>query len=648
MKTVSRALVALGLAAGCASPPPAPEMPRQRGLVAYPPRLAFLCVSPGCDTTLSLQIVASGDRRLAVKRIVLADDTGEFSFTPSQPAPFVLGAGSSFNIDVRYLPTKAPSARAVELRIDYTDASPVESEDRVPPGTLVVPLVRRLVGEPALLARPTLLSFGAVSAGNQKTLPVQLVNDGFGNVAVEIASIDAGHPAFQLAMPAQRTLVPDAGVELKVTFAPSGEVYARTDVVITPTSDEVFPAVVTVEGTSIALARAAIDPAGDVDFGELPRNGRRALEVDLVNQGGGSLEVASIAVNDPSGNVKVALSGGRQSATLAPLARERMEISVEGKVAGVVDATVSIASNDPQNPAFGFKVKGTVTEPQLLLSPASIDFGTVPVGWVVSRPVELKNTGYGPLTIKNISMVSGSSSLFRLKTLPSLPAVLERDQRMAVDVEFRAETQASFGGFLSVESDDFDSSFMEVPLKAVAGSCQAGCPIANGTPSCQKGVCEVGSCNIGWYDTDGQASTGCECKEVGTDPGGFCATGVYLGTLEDNGSQTSHTGIVPLTDDVDIIRFFAEDAFQFLSDDFDVRIRLDSADPNIQMCVYRHNTGAHENDCFFSNEACPSNRTYRRDSSGAGDDSADFIIKVYRNKNAPPTCTAYTVFMSNG
>jgi hypothetical protein len=271
------------------------------------------------------------------------------------------------------------------------------------------------------------------------------------------------------------------------------------------------------------------------------------------------------------------------------------------------------------------------------------------MGWVVNKTIELRNTGYGTLTVKNLSFVAGSSTVFTLVGKPALPLQLKRDQRIAFDVELSAASTSSFGGFVSIESDDPVTPFAEVALTAKVGSCSAGCPIANGSPDCMSGSCKVGTCTSGYYDTDKAAANGCECKEVGTDPGAFCADSIYLGSLKDtDGAQTTHTGIITTAGDIDILRFYGEDATQFFSDDFKVKVRLASTDPGIQMCVYRNNTGSHQPDCFFTNEACPSNGYFEKDGSFGSSDEADFIVKVFRTASSTATCTPYTVFMSNG
>ncbi len=637
--------------ASCApSTPPALEDPRPKGLFATPEQLAFTCVTPGCDTSQKVMIEVVGNRRVAVKRILLegvsADD---FTFTPSEAPPFVVGANSFFEVEVRHLPTGAPQAGSVNLLVTFTDASPDESEDRLPPGELTIPLVRRLVGEPVLTLKPEVLSFGVVQPGTEKTLPLQVANEGFGNVAAELASVDPGHGALQAVLPAEKTILPKTSLEIPVTFAPTAEGYLRSELVVTATSPDLLPSLIEVQGTSLTVPRGAIEPASRIDFGEVEKGKQRSLTVQLVNQGGAELVIAGITVLEPTGNLKVAVPNGGMDLHLGALERLPLPLTLEGITAGEVDGRVRIDSNDPGQPVIELEILGTVTQPELTLTPGLIDFGTAPVGWVLKQPVEVRNTGHGPLTVKSIQMVGGSSSLFTLGQLPPLPLVLQRDQRSAVEVEFRAEAGATFSGWLSVESDDPQSPFSEVELRAKAGSCQEGCPIAHGTPSCSAGRCEVGTCHAGYFDTDGSAATGCECKEVGTDPGSFCGDGHYVGALNDNDNdQASVTGVLPTGNDVDVIRFFAEDGFAVFSENFDVKVRLDSGDPSIRFCVYRYPTGTHESDCYWVNESCPSDRNYRQDGTNVSGDDADFVVKVFRDPNAAPTCASYTVFMSNG
>lgn len=642
------------LAASCGTKPPMMTSGNGigpfRGLRATPRQLAFTCVVPGCDTTLLVKVQSTVNRRVAIKRVVLSKDSPEYVLTPSITLPAVLGAAADFSIDVKYVPQSAPSADDLRVLVTYTDASPdADDPDRIEPNELEIPLIRRLVGEPALDATPKKLSFGLVRQGEMKELPVVARNVGFGNIALAVDRVDAGHPWVSVRLPATSALVPDAGISVPVRFAPTSRGYYKGDVVLGSSTPAVGEVEFEVEGTSVIDGTVAVEPEErPIDFGEVPRRQRRSVTVQIANIGGNPLTVSGVDLrNDALMNLRVRLAGP-VPLTLQPLTRTPVTIELDGTMPGLVDAQLAISSSDPMRSSVEIPIRGTVTEPKLEVSPTTLAWGPQPLGWQVSKPLELRNAGFGTLTIRRVSFVGGSSNLFSFKTVPALPATLATGARASVEVEFRADAMASFNGSVSIESDDPTRQIIEVPLSANGVSCSAGCAVANAMPSCMNGQCAIASCNMGYYNTDGMASNGCECQETGTDPSGFCSMGEYKGVLRDtSGGTAQHTGMVPLADDVDWIRFHAEDATNVFGDDFDVRITLNSADPNIDMCVYRHRTTGHDSACYMEGESCGS-RSYRRDGSLGSEDGADFDIKIFRRANAAPTCTTYTVNMSNG
>ncbi len=645
------ALVALAMTGCAAKPPPvaSPIVPAFRGLLATPRQLAFTCVVPGCDTTLTVKVTSNVNRRIAIKRIVLSKENAEYTITSPEKPPFILGAASDFSIDVRFAAQSAPRSESLDLLVTYTDASAEESPDRVEAGELKVPLVKRLVGEPLLVATPATLNFGVVPVSQHKDLPITVGNGGFGNIALEVDQADSGVKELQVRLPMNVALIPDASVPVPLSFSPDTEAYLRAEVEIASSTPGVEPVYVMVEGTSHNWARVALEPEETaLDFGEIPKGQHQRVTVKLANVGGRTLNISSLSAMDPSNRVTVTFPGGMTTAMLDPLQRLAIDVDVNGSTAGVIDVPLRVLSNDPVRPSLEIPIRATITEPKVLAAPTALSWGTLPVGWVVAKTVEVKNVGYGALTLKRITFTGGTSNLYTLKNLPPVPLKLDRNARVAFDVEFRAQTAATFNGSVSIETDDPVDPFIAVALDATGGSCATGCPIANGTSSCATGSCSVGSCNAGWHDTDLSASNGCECREIGTDPGSFCSTGIDKGTLADNGSTANHTGIVDSVDDEDYLRFFGEDRSQVFGDNYDVNITLSSSDPNISMCVSRYDTASSVNECYVdSNKSCGI-RSFNKGGSYGHEDGAMYYIRVYRDPAAPATCTPYTVYMRNG
>lgn len=657
-------LLALALVSACGTKPPVTMgngVGPFRGLRALPRQLAFTCVVPGCDTILVVKVQSTVNRRVAVKRVVLSKESNtEYTLTPSQPTPFILGAASDFSIDVRYLPVSAPGADDLKVLVTYTDASPDgDDPDRIEPGELEIPLIRRLVGEPALDITPKTVSFGLVPPGQTKTLPVTARNVGFGNIALAVDKADAGNGWVSVTLPAFAALVPDAGAAIDVKFAPTMRGYYRGEVLVGSSTPAVADVTFEVEGTSYVDGVLVVEPEErSIDFGDVPRRQMRTITVQAANLGGGPISLNSVTVADTSNNVRASLPNGVTSVTIPSLGRVPITLTLDAATAGLVDARLQLSSSDATRPQIEVPIRGTVTEPRLEVSPTMLAWGNTPLGWQVVKPLELRNVGFGPLTIRRITFVGGTSNLYSLRNTPALPAVLATGGRASIEVEFRADGTTPMmipPGSLSIESDDVMQQIIEVPLSANAVSCNTGCAVANATPSCMNGQCAIGMCNAGYYNTDGMASNGCECHETGTDPSAFCSMGEYKGNLKDtSGGTAQHVGMVPLANppgadegDVDWIRFHAEDANNVFSDDFDVRITLTTSDPDIEMCVYRHGTGSHDTSCYMSGENCGV-RSYRRDGSLGSNDDADFDIKIRRREGSAGQCTTYTLSMSNG
>ncbi|HCF56451.1 MAG TPA: hypothetical protein DFS52_00440 [Myxococcales bacterium] len=638
------ALFAL-LAVGCSEPvPPTVTEPKPPGLESEPRWLTFKCVKPGCDETLDVTIRQVGARKLAIKRVVLSEpDRTEYSIESELSAPAIVN--EQFKVSVRYRPIGGPVKGDVKLLVTYTDASPEEGEGRIPPGEVSVPLLRRLVGEPVLVASPARLVFGAVSPGESRSLPLTVSNAGSGNSSLVISAVDSDEPTIGAqALPALG-LAPGSSTEVQMGYAPQAAAYSEARLLVRSAGDMVAPVEVLAVGTSLPDPTVAALPAEGLDFGRVEKGTQKRASIEVVNRGGAPLELESVRVVG-NANLAATLPNEATSLTLAPLESVEVMVWLSSETSGDIDAYVELTTNDPSARLFSVPVVGMVTAPHAV-APGSIDFGKVPKGWVLTRPITVQNEGWGELEVKGLTLVLGSSDLFTLRSLPSLPLSLERHQKLGLEVEFRAEAMGPFQATLSVETNDPGGRFLEVPIRATGSTCAEGCPLENAVPSCVGNECSIASCESGWFDTDGEPENGCECSEIGNDPGSSCQEAHYLGEFPDDGTSQTFRGILPWKNDVDTVTFFAKDAFNWGADRYDVRISLASADPSIRLCVYWHETGNHLSECYLENENCPESRSFQRTGTGGGDD-ADYVVKIYREPGAAPTCKPYTLSVSNG
>ena len=208
---------------------------------------------------------------------------------------------------------------------------------------------------------------------------------------------------------------------------------------------------------------------------------------------------------------------------------------------------IIIKSNDSNNPSLEVKLYGIGTDPNLVLNPdKDIDFGIVEVG-KESPEVSLSifNSGKGNLSIDSIGLSIGSSTDFILTNLPQqFPVILKGDGQgtLIFGVKFKPSISSDpkpIKGAIEIKSSDKDNQIKYINLSGIGFACPIGfsdcnndmsdrcetnvntsidhcggcnnrCTVANGTPECVNGKCQIKSCNQFYADCDNLYVTGCE------------------------------------------------------------------------------------------------------------------------------------------
>jgi len=101
--------------------------------------------------------------------------------------------------------------------------------------------------------------------------------------------------------------------------------------------------------------------------------------------------------------------------------------------------------------------------PDIEISPASHDFGSVQWGQTSTALFTISNVGGGDLNISGISL-PGSPAEFSITLAPSLPSILEAGGYIEVEVTFSPNATQLYTGSLVITSDDPDESSIQVSL----------------------------------------------------------------------------------------------------------------------------------------------------------------------------------------
>ncbi len=291
------------------------------------------------------------------------------------------------------------------------------------------------------------------------------------------------------------------------------------------------------------------------------------------NAGGAPL---SVTPSVELGALVLAQAGAPVTAPIEIPALESVTLSVTWTptFGGAFTGRLSVSANDPSRGFTTINVIGFANAPRLSAPVANIDFGTVVQGWTTpARSFTLRNDGQGELTINSITFDQGSASQIRFVEVPTLPIKLSpNDPPISVSVIMDATILGTLGATVLVGSDGVDGPLGtggvgRLEAGGVVVTCEQGCPIQNGTPSCAvDNECRIATCNTRFHNANNNINDGCECNEdpvngspnVFRDVGSQCGdTGVDLGTVSDSGSELIVTGTLHSLTDTDLyfIRF---------------------------------------------------------------------------------------------
>ena len=199
-------------------------------------------------------------------------------------------------------------------------------------------------------------------------------------------------------------------------------------------------------GTSSAATVITISNTGSVDLviGQLDITGTNNTEFSI-----GLLDDCSNATVVPSGNCTV-------------------EVVFSPDTEGVKSASLSMPSDDPVQNPFDVPLSGTgvILTPDISVTPASINFGSVNVGTSSEASiVTVSNTGTGNLLIGTLSLTGTNNTEFSIGLVDDCSdTTLAPLGNCTTEVVFSPDTEGAKSATLSIPSDDPDENPVDVPL----------------------------------------------------------------------------------------------------------------------------------------------------------------------------------------
>ncbi|HEY3171454.1 MAG TPA: choice-of-anchor D domain-containing protein, partial [Thermoanaerobaculia bacterium] len=219
--------------------------------------------------------------------------------------------------------------------------------------------------------------------------------------------------------------------------------------------------------TVVAAPLIAVQTRADFGPVKLGEFGEAALRV--VNHGEKALTIRAIVSSQGDFAVRENLP-----IVVAPDGSRAVSVRFTPAAEGVRAATLAFESDDPARPVVTSSLLGAgLATPQIVVTPASLAFGDIPLGGSSDLTVRVRNGGRGTLTV---FALGSSSSQFAVRS-PTGPLSLPGGAEATVTVTFRPASGGVQSGTLSLASSAPAAALTSVPLSGTGVGSGTGCQI---------------------------------------------------------------------------------------------------------------------------------------------------------------------------
>lgn len=304
-----------------------------------------------------------------------------------------------------------------------------------------------------LTSDPSSLHFEKIVVGKIGTLPVSVTNTG--STSVTILSARASNAAFALSgLVLPVTLEAGQKIAFGVTFSPQQTGKAGGHIVFggdVPNAWLNLP----VNGIGVNDWSVTASPSS-LQFGSVRIGNKATLPLSVINAGGSS---AVISAGQLSG-ADFVVTGVRLPLTLDPGQSYTFNVTFAPHISGV--ASGEILATAPLSPVLNVPLLGNGNDTgQLMVSPASVNFGNVTLGTSAYQTAILSALG----TSVTVSAATSDNPAFAISGL-ALPRTIQPGENAAFTIVFTPQSSGNISGTVSFVSDAPNSP----TLQAVAGN----------------------------------------------------------------------------------------------------------------------------------------------------------------------------------
>ena len=423
-------------------------------LSVAPGGVSFGSVMIGSPVTQNVTLTSTGSAPVTVSS---AGVTGRGFTVSGDNFPVTLNPGEQATLEVQFNPT-ATGAATGQITVNSTSSGN-------PVGGVMLSGTGAEAPNPQLAVGTGAVNFGSVTIGRPATQIVTLTSTGTSAVTVNSAAISgASFTVSGGSFPV--TLDPGQQLTLDVQFNPttSGKATGQLTVNSTSSGNPVSLVSLIGIGTTLPVPKLSVASSSGAVGAVSPAN-RTTQSVTLTSTGTAPVTVNSATVSGAGFTV----SGSAFPATLNPGQQFTLDVQSNPETAGVATGNLTVKSTSADNPTASIPLSApaaTTSGRALTVSPTSVNFSSVTIGWPGTRSVTLTSTGTSSVTVNSATISGAGLSV----SGSSFPVTLSPKQTLTLQVKFNPTLAGTVTGQLTIKSTSSSNPTVYVPITATAAT----------------------------------------------------------------------------------------------------------------------------------------------------------------------------------
>jgi hypothetical protein len=318
---------------------------------------------------------------------------------------------------------------------------------------------------------PTPHNYGAILVGGNVSQTFAIKNVGSVDLQVSGASLTGGQSGeFAITQGgAPFTVAPGATHNLDVRFSPTSAGPKATTLRLTSDDPDESQVDVALSGSGVTPQEIDVSPT-PYNYGSVSLGTSAVRTFAVRNLGGTTLQVTGVTLTGDQAT-DFAITAGGGSFNVLPGATHNLDVRFAPAALGGRTTTLRFTNDDADENPLNVTLTGTgvASVPEVVVTPASYDYGTQTVGVGVTQTFTISNTGTSDLVVGASSLTGPDAAAFAI-TSGQAGFTIAPGGNNTIQVRFTPPTTGPKSATLSIPTNDGDENPVSVALSGTGST----------------------------------------------------------------------------------------------------------------------------------------------------------------------------------